>query len=315
MGSKQIIHAQTSGSTGHAKQLSRDAASWVVSAQHEALAFGLGPSERFFVFAAATHSLWAYAHFRAQLIRAPVLGVEPLQARHPSGGLSQLSHFKPTVIYTIPDCMPLLLHAGPAALGSAARLIVGGGAWPAGGPIEAQAAKANPRMRIQLFYGSAECSFVGLGHPEEMPWYRPFPDVQLREVDGELHVKSPMTISPGDWIATGDRVQLKQGGQAFQIMGRSARTIRILGKDLQPEPIEEFLCARGFCEIAAIMLETQNRGRLVLFYRPGHKSPDASEIRQAVSEAFPHAPAIHRLIEIENWPRLPSGKTNFDALK
>lgn len=313
--SQKIIHVSTSGSTGHAKPLLRDAASWQVSAEREAQAFGFCRAERFCVFASATHSLWVYAHFRAQLTHAPVIGVEPLQARHTSRGLLQLCDFKPTVVYTIPDLVPLLLQAKAEALRGVKHLIVGGGAWLKGHSAHLSAATLHPQMRVHLFYGSAECSFIGWTRPENLPWYRPFTDVQLQLMDGELYVRSPMTISPEDWIATGDLVELSSNADEFRILGRKARAIRVFGKHLQPEPIEEFLQARGYCERCVLTLEEADRPRLVLLYRQGSRQLNAGEIRQAVTESFPQAPAIHRFVELANWPLLPSGKTDFEAFR
>ena len=48
---------------------------WVNSAEAEAQAFGITAQDRFAVLGSELHSLWGYAHFRAELVGTPCVGV------------------------------------------------------------------------------------------------------------------------------------------------------------------------------------------------------------------------------------------------
>ncbi|MCK9248642.1 MAG: acyl--CoA ligase [Solirubrobacteraceae bacterium] len=79
--------------------------------------------------------------------------------------------------------------------------------------------------------------------------------VRLRVADGELHVRTPITVAPGDgpddgWLATGDLVEERDGRLRF--VGRTVEIINVGGAKVHPLPIEERILAVDGVDAAAV---------------------------------------------------------------
>jgi len=345
-----VIRVQTSGSTGAPKSVARSLRSWQLSAQAEAALFGIGAHERFAVIGSPNHSLWAYVSYRAKLVNGEFLGLE-LGQRSIRATMNDLLAFSPTVIYVVPDLLVRLLSASPpkgqvARLPGLRTLILGGGAWSPRmkDGIDAFA----PQAKTWLFYGTAEASFIGYSLPADWPWYRPFPGVEVRVAaeTGQLSVRSPFAcLAPkgaelsestgesetaevwahGDmaqhkqdpWLATSDCVEMDatQSDIRFRLVGRMERIIRLNGVDIAPEPIEDFLAMRYSGSLFYVSLADHvGPARLGLFYCSDVELTDTARIRGLVKEAFPGLPVLSVIQRLDAWPRLTSGKTDFQRL-
>lgn len=315
----QII-VQSGGSTGRPKVLSRSICSWTISSQIESHAFGIRTGDRFAVIGASSHSLWTYAHFRAELIGSSCIGVSPSQRQ----ASSTLSTARPTVIYGVPELVVSVaarLAREKRKLESVRLLILGGGPWPVN-QDSMVLQSAFPRAGIWIFYGSAETSFIGYGrihHP-----LRLFDQVQLKiHEDEELWVKSPMTISPEVWIKTGDLGRWVSASD-FLLTGRASRQLIRKGIKYAVEPIESWL-AKKFT-LPRIALIDAPRERCICMVDYDSKAATLQELNQAVrtsviglgtrsgsrSQGFPRIYAIHL---VQPWPLTATGKTDFSALR
>jgi len=225
-------------------------------------------------------------------------------------------------------------------------LILGGGAWSPRmkDGIDAFA----PQAKTWLFYGTAEASFIGYSSSADWPWYRPFPGVEVRVAaeTGQLSVRSPfacfapkgaeLSESTGEsetaevwahgdtvqheqdpWLATSDCVEMgpTQSDIRFRLVGRMERIIRLNGVDIAPEPIEDFLATHYSGSLFCVCLADHvGPARLGLFYCSDVELTDTARIRGLVQGAFPGLPVLSVIQRLDAWPRLASGKTDFQRL-
>jgi len=225
-------------------------------------------------------------------------------------------------------------------------LILGGGAWS---PKMKDGVDAfAPQAKTWLFYGTAEASFIAYSSPADWPWYRPFPGVEVRVATetGQLSVCSPFScLAPkggdlwestgesetaevwahGDmaqheqdpWLGISDCVEMDatQGDIRFRLVGRMERIIRLNGVDIAPEPIEDFLAMHYSGSLFCVCLANHvGRARLGLFYCSEVELTDIARIRGLVQGAFPGLPVLSVIRRLDAWPRLASGKTDFQRL-
>jgi long-chain acyl-CoA synthetase len=225
-------------------------------------------------------------------------------------------------------------------------LILGGGAWMP--HMTEQINAFSPQAKTWLFYGTAEASFIGYSSPADWPWYRPFPgvEVQVSVETGQLSVRSPFAClapkggdlweSPGEsetaevwahgdmaqheqdpWLGISDCVEMDatQGDIRFRLVGRMERIIRLNGVDIAPEPIEDFLAMHYSGSLFCVCLNDHvGPARLGLFYCSDVELTDTARIRGLVKEAFPCLPVLSVIQRLDTWPRLASGKTDFQRL-
>ena len=335
-----MLRVQSGGSTGAPKQIDRPVHTWLHSAQVEAQVFGIEPRDRFAVLCDRQHSLWAYAEFRAQLSGAPCLGLSAAAIASLDSGLkSQWTSAAPSVVYGVPELVATAarrLQRQLAAAESVRLLLLGGGPLLPGFPMEMVRA-AFPFARIWHFYGSAEASFIGFAAPG-MP-YEPLPtvEVSIREA-GDIWVKSPMVITPGHWVNTGDLGAWDSHG-TFRVLGRALRQMVIKGKKYAVEPLELALMERFGA--ARIALVSDARGRVFCFMASQTSSlmggacfnassvepnsstlgatwiPGLEEVNKALRVLHPGHPGVRRMLALEasEWPFTPAGKTDFSALQ
>lgn len=306
----------TGGSTGLAKRLQRPIVTWEVSAQQEAKVFDLSPSDRFAVLGSPAHSLWTYVTFRAQQLGGAFTGLQSITA----GDVDQLQSDRVTVLYGLPELVVALgrrLTRSNKTLLDVRRVLVGGGPLPADLSIEALRG-AFPRATFWCFYGAAETSFIG--YAELGKAYHPFPTVELSiGGDGVIWVKSPMTITPEDWVNTGDLGRWVVPDQSFEVLGRAARQIRIRGKTFAVEPVEKFLSMQLQNQKLALLRAQQ--GHLCCIWGAGPATsghlPTMAELNDLIRQAQPDFPLVRRIqtLPTSDWPQTPSGKTDWAALQ
>jgi long-chain acyl-CoA synthetase len=327
-----LIHVQSGGSTGAPKQLLRPIQTWVKSAEAEAQAFGITAQDRLAVLGSELHSLWGYAHFRAELVGAPCVGVP---ARSISSlkveTLQQWDAQAPTVLYGVPELVTTfarLLQRHRREASSVRLLLLGGGPVSPAFPMKL-VASVFPAACLWSFYGTAETSFVGYrrlpgtfeqSHLQEV--YQPFPSVEIDirlEGDsggvGEIWVKSPMTITPDVWVNTGDLGQWASDG-GFRLLGRANRQLVTKGEKHLVEPIEEALMRQFGLERLALLAD--DLGQVCcLMVSLGGDALSLEQVNKAMRSLDPTLPGVRRVIALrdEDWPVTPGGKTDFSALK
>jgi acyl-CoA synthetase (AMP-forming)/AMP-acid ligase II len=304
---------------------------WVKSAEAEAQSFGITAYDRFAVLGSELHSLWAYAHFRAELVGAKCVGVSSqVLSSLKAETLQQWDTQAPTVLYGVPELVATfarLLQRQRRAAPSVRLLLLGGGPVSPAFPMEL-VALVFPAACLWSFYGTAETSFVGYrqlgaceqGHLQEV--YQPFPSVQVDirvEGDagelGEIWVKSPMTITPDVWVNTEDLGQWASDG-GFRVLGRANRRLVIKGEKHLVEPVEEALMRQFGLERLALLAD--DLGQVCcLMVSSGVEAFSLEQVNEVIQTHGPSLPGLRRLIALrdEDWPITPGGKTNFLALQ
>ena len=290
--------------------------------------FGLEPTDRFAVLGSPVHSLWAYAAFRADQLGARCLGIDRLDKQH----LSQLIDSEISVIYAVPE---LLVAAAKVLVRETKgapfvrRVLLGGGAVGPTFPFEI-VQKAFPSAQLWVFYGSAEASFVGYSRVipdgDHFPGkqrasmlvnhrYHPFPGVELKiQADQTIWVKSPMTIAPNQWIATGDLGRCLENGQ-FEWLGRATRQLCLKGVKYSPEPIEQMLACEFQTHHLAILQSLQ--GPVLCMVGSTQQLPSLTQINERIRRADQDFPLTRRVVSLPDhvWPLTAAGKTDWSALQ
>jgi long-chain acyl-CoA synthetase len=317
---KEIIQVFSGGSCGEPKRLSRPRVSWLNSLAIETQIFGLKPDYRYAVLGSAQHSLWAYAMFRAQQTQAFCKGL-PLSPRHQ---LATICANNISVLYAVTPLLHTLCRyadSRDAEVPCVEKIIVGGATWPESLTLLCQ--KTFPEAEIICFYGAAELGYVAHSKPAEP--LQSFPQVQIRtDSQDQLWVRSPLTICPDDWLASGDRIAWadthlgKQDQARFLILGRVDRVINQSGVKIQPEPIEEALgLTLDSSQLALLGRPDPLRGeRVTLVLGPELQSRHI-EVKEALQNlSCSAAPSLRaaRLLQINAWPTRSNGKLNLKGL-
>jgi acyl-CoA synthetase (AMP-forming)/AMP-acid ligase II len=295
--------------------------------------FGLEDTDRFAVLGHPDHSLWAYVRFRAQIRGSAFLGLSQFNSQ----SIQDLNRFQPTVLYGVPELVMTaarLLTRTNQTLTSVRLVLLGGGPVPSGFS-ERALRETFPNGEVWTFYGTAETSFIGVARPFEP--YRSFlgVEVQIRD-EGEIWVRSPMTISPNEWINTGDlgRWADSAGGmnkgreRLFEVMGRASRQLMVKGVKHPVELVERALTQALPQTLALVRmaLVTDTCGVICLVVSPPEELDPASdatlsigleEVNALIQQDFQGFPVVRRLVALRasDWPITPAGKTNWQALR
>ncbi len=309
------LEVLSGGSTGNPKRLSRSIQSWTHSARVEATVFGLGPTDRFAVLGDPDHSLWAYAQFRAKLIGREFLGLR----KPDEPNLTQLQSSRSTVLYGVPELVVSVarrLAKSHKTLPSIRCILLGGGSLPTRAPLDL-IRRIFPKADIWMFYGSAEASFIGYAAPGQP--YKAFPEVELEiRDDKSIWVRSPMTVSPGAWVNTGDLGCWGESGR-FEIIGRVSRQLQLKGKKYLTEPMEHRLSTGLDLDRVALLQDRSGHVCCICARSgPALEFPDPTLVRvnQLIRECDPDFPLVRRIqtLAFGAWPLTRSGKTNWRAL-
>lgn len=303
----------TSGSTGKPKLLRRTHASWIASFQENSRLFGVSEADRYAVLGRMEHSLTLYAIAEAMYHGA---GLEAVWAIRMDRQLSMLRDCEATVLYATPAQIRQLRGAPALEM----RLVMIGGGMLDAGTAE-YAAKLFPSARLVEFYGTAEASFISYRdaslHNDQAG--QPYPNVQMRIADGgELKVKSPYTFNGynGDlkvteWVYTGDVGTINADGD-LHLHGRVARSVQVLDQMVNPERAEIWIAERGVRRVAVVALPDQRRGARLIGFIQG--SADPAPLLSDCRRALGPVASPQKLIALQDWPELPSGKTDLAAL-
>jgi long-chain acyl-CoA synthetase len=98
------------------------------------------------------------------------------------------------------------------------------------------------------------------------------------------------------------------------LQGRAGRMITVAGRNVFPEALEACLEAGGGVVRAAVLpLADPLRGHRLVAVVQGDPAVEA-QLRRRLAAAFPGAPVPGRYVWRQDWPVLPSGKTDLAAL-
>ena len=239
--------------------------------------------------------------------------------------------------YTVPSLLAFLAYKGNLAqtpLESLRFLFFAGEVFPS--PALINLAANLPRTALYNFFGPTEtnvCCYWPVNRAQLVA-DKPIPiglpaaacELRIHAETGDLWVRGPSLASgywsdgrlqtflnQDGWYATGDRVSRIDGEYHFH--GRLGRMLKCSGYRVEPAEIEASVNAmagvRG-CAVAGVDdPATGQRPALALALEP-HLTP--ADIRNALARLFPPYMQPKHCIELEELPRLPNGKLDYQRI-
>ena len=314
-----MIETLTSGSTGGPRRIRRTQASWIASFAVNA-GFGIGPGARVAVPGQLVQSLAVYAAVEGLHLGAEV---HLLAGLRPDRQRMALIRRAITHLYATPAQLRLLV-SGPEVCPDLRLILVGGSKLDAG--LKAALARMAPGAEVREFYGAAETSFVTLADTDtpEGSVGRAYPGVALRLEKDEVWVKSPYLFDgyasdPGGarwcdgWLSVGEMGRME--GPYLFLRGRAGRMVTVADQNVFPEEIEALMAMLpGVGRVAVLPVPDPQRGHALVAFVQGDRGQGAAILAAARRELGP-LKAPKRLIWLQDWPLLPSGKTDLRALQ
>jgi O-succinylbenzoic acid--CoA ligase len=155
----------------------------------------------------------------------------------------------------------------------------------------------------------------------------PLAGVDLRVVDGELHVRGPMlarsyrdgtpVVGEDGWLRTGDAAELGRGGR-LSVSGRLDDVVVTGGEKVHPDAVERVLRGvAGVAEVAVAGRPDPEWGQAVVAWVvPADPAapPPLGLLRDAVKAVLPPWAAPRRLVVVTALPRTAIGKIRRRAL-
>ena len=313
-----VFETLTSGSTGQPRRILRTQASWIASFAVNA-GFGIGPGARVAVLGRLVHSLALYGAVEGLYLGAEVHLLDGLRPDRQRKALSDLgiSH-----LYATPAQLRLLTEG--AGICPDLRLVLVGGS-KLDPRLRAAVAAMAPGAELREFYGAAEASFITLadGNTPEASVGKPYPGVEIAVESGEVWVRSPylfLRYGEGEgsarwrdgWLSVGEMGRLEDG--FLFLHGRAGRMVTVADQNVFPEAIEALIEARpGIARAAVLPVPDERRGMVLVAMVQGDPGQEAELIAWLRAELGP-LKAPKALIWHQDWPVLPSGKTDLRAL-
>lgn len=319
---------QSGGTTGQPKILQRTCTSWLGSFDlHQAL-FKISSKSRYAILGRVEHSLAMFAAIEGLCLGA---NVYLLGTFRPNKQAHLIHDLECDVIYATPTQIMRLVSFN--ALQRVKTILIGGGRLsPADWTALTETAQ---NADIRVFYGASETSFVTLsdaGTPEtSVGKAYPNVEIQIRDANavteiGEIWVRSPYlfdryalgqsqdTVWDGDWLSVGEMGHQDSEGY-FYLSGRKGRMFTVADQNIFPEDVEAGLKDHpSITDAVVIPCQDAIRGnRIVAFVQ----SAPIHDLRSwCLAHMNPRAvPSEFRYISAEDWPRLPSGKSDIKAFQ
>jgi len=313
----------TSGSSGHPRRIRRSAESWTRSFAVNAGMFGIGPGLRVAVLGRMTQSLALYAAMEAVHLGAELHLLDAMRPDRQALALRGVG-----LVYATPAQMRGVVEAG-VSWPSLRHVVIGGAKLDP--VLRAALELCAPGVAIHEFYGAAEASFITLagGDSPADSVGSAYPGVDLivdaapGEV-GEIWVKSAylfqgyagVEFGAARWrdgyLSVGEMGRL-DGGHLY-LAGRAGRMVTVADQNVFPEEIELFLQGfDGVRRVAVLPVADARRGLHLVAVVQGDAGLDAI-LMTALRARLGPLRAPKRLIWRQDWPELPSGKTDLRRL-
>jgi len=221
------------------------------------------------------------------------------------GHLEVLPRLDPMIVERITRDNPTFVSLVPALLKRVEptwfrRILLGGGRPPIERP-----------GNCVTTYGLTETG-SGIVHDG-----RPLRGVELRIVDGEVLVRSPMNmrgyldgttvIDSDGWLHTGDEGEIDSEGR-LSVAGRRGDSVNTGGEKVWPEVVESVLSRwRPSVEFCVVGVPDPTWGRMLVLVTTD-RSLDLGEVVDVVRASLPPWCAPKRIVPIDEFPRTSIGK-------
>ncbi|MCP5085787.1 MAG: long-chain fatty acid--CoA ligase [Rhodobacteraceae bacterium] len=321
----------TGGTTGTPKIIRRASSSWLHSIRVMQEVLNITPAAKVATLGDLSHSLALYASVEALVCGAQchVLG-----GSAPHSSAREIHRRGISHLYATPTQLRLL---SGAAILSVMHVVIGGGVLDTNTNNHLKA--LFPSAKIRRFYGAAETSFVTLAD-ETFPLTSvgaPFPGVQIDIRDtrgtslppgseGLIWVKSPMlfagyvsgdskhTMRKGDWLCVGELGNLDHSGN-LTVKGRVERVVNVADQLVYLDQVETLLRTHNSVNFAAVLAQPDDLRGTVLLAVFDTSETELASIRSHINSTLPPPCRPRELYTIDNWPMLPSGKTDYKELE
>lgn len=334
-GPRPMFETLTSGSSGAPRRIRRTQHSWIDSFEINARLFGIGAGAAVAVLGRLEHSLALYGALEALHLGA---GLHLLAGLRPDRQVAALAARGIGVLYATPVQLRLLVEAqarGLPPVPGLRHVLVGGAKFDHAARAACKA--AFPGATVREFYGAAETSFIALADNDtpEGAVGRPYPGVEISVRDdgdtpvpdgtvGRIWVRSPYLFAgyasgavPGtrwrdNWLTIGEHGALCAG--QLYLAGRESRMVTIADQNVFPEEVEAFLLAQpGVARAAVLAQPDARRGHVLQAVIMGNA--DATDVLAACRAGLGALKAPRRVVMRQDWPLLPSGKTDLAELE
>jgi len=305
---------QTAGTSGTPKPVWRSAASWIASFRVNAGLFSLSSRDRYAVLGGMEHSLALYASLEALWIGAQL---HRLQAMRADRWADAFVARGVSVVYATPAQLRLVLTGGTKS--RAMRLILSGGA-KLDEATKSQLAVQFPNTEIREFYGTSETSFVAMADhacPSDAVGQL-YPGVTLAP-GADIRVQSPYLALSAvkdaeGFVATGEVGWLDVEGH-LHLSGRRDRMVTIADSNVFPEEVEATLMSLDGVRVACVVpVPDPARGTVFLAYLAGSGEVATDRILRSCRTDLGPMKTPKKVIWLQDWPILASGKTDIRAL-
>lgn len=250
--------------------------------------------------------------------------VHLLDDLRPDRQAKALEERRVALIYLTPAQARLLVE-GKGKLPALRTVLIGGSKLDAG--LRSDLTWMAPGAELHEFYGAAEASFITLAEPDcpAESVGKAYPGVEIKvDVAGVIWVKSPYLFEGyarddtggarwGDGFLTVGEMGALQDGYLY-LSGRAGRMVTVADQNVFPEEIEAFLMELpGVRQVAVVPVADDLRGMHLVAILQGNAAEEAAILRAARGR-LGALKAPKRLIWREDWPVLPSGKTDLRAI-
>ena len=322
-----MFRTKTGGTSKEPKVVLRTAQSWINS--FEVInAFHKG-KEKYLIFGDLTHSLALYGMLEALYLGHNVHHMQKLRSK---SELKASAKFKPTFVYITPTQIRFI-SSFFITLPTTLNVFIGGGRLNS--QTRQMAKQIFPNAIMHLFYGSSETSFITISD-EFTPVGsvgKAFPDVEIKvEKSGayknRIWVKSNylfLTYAEGSnknsvwqdgWLTIGEYGRIDREGYLYLLSEDNSR-ITIADKTMETYKIEDKLkTAENVIDAAVWRIENKlSDYRIVAAVATNGEvhSEMLYDTLKEINKIF--KPKKIYKISLNDWPLLPSGKTDLRALK
>ena len=322
-----VFRTKTGGTSKDPKFVLRTSQSWISS--FEVINSLQKEKENYLVFGDLTHSLALYGILEALHLGHNVHRVQKLRSK---SELKASVKFEPTFVYITPTqirFISLFFITLPSTL----NVFIGGGRLNS--ETREMAKQIFPNALVHLFYGSSETSFITISD-EFTPVGsvgKAFPNVEIKvEKKGRnknrIWVKSNYLflkyaegsnknlVWQDDWLTIGEYGKIDKDGYLFLLSEDNSR-ITIADKTMETYEIEDKLkTAENVIDAAVWKIENKLSDYRIVAAVATNGEVHSDRLYDALEEIDKiFKPKKIYKISFEDWPLLPSGKTDLRALK
>ena len=322
-----VFRTKTGGTSKEPKSVLRTSKSWIKS--FEVINSFQQNNENYLIFGDLTHSLALYGMLEALYLGHKVHHVQKLKSEDE---LKLSVKFEPTFVYITPTQIRFI-SSFFITLPSTLNVYIGGGRLNF--QTREMAKQIFPNATLHLFYGSSETSFITISDeltPVESVG-KAFPNVEIKlEKNGpnknRIWVKSEYLflkyangsnknlVRQDDWLTIGEYGKIDKDGYLFLLSEDNSR-ITIADNTMEIYEIEDKLkTVENVIDAAVWEIENKLSGHRIVAAVATNGEVHSDRLYDALDEIKKiFKPKKIYKISLNEWPLLPSGKTDIRALK